>query len=114
MTITAHLLALLRSALVDRQRLVLENLALRQQVAMLRRGVKRPRVKDRDRIFWIGMLRLLSAWRDSLNIVQPDTVVRWHRAGWRAYWRRNSKPHTFARAAVNRLGASDANQAAVA
>lgn len=59
-----------------RQRLVLENLALRQQVAVLRCGVKRPQLHDRDRIFWSTMLRLLDTWREALHIVQPDTVVR--------------------------------------
>jgi len=87
----------LSALLLDRQRLVLENAALRQQVIVLRRGVERPKLEDRDRIFWIGMLRLLSTWRETLLIVQPDTVVRWHRAGWRAYWRRKSKPRIVGR-----------------
>ena len=51
MSTATHLLSLLRSAFRDRERLVLENLALRQQVAILRRGVKRPKLEDKDRIF---------------------------------------------------------------
>lgn len=88
---------LLTAVLADRRRLALENLALRQQVAVLRRGVKRPRLEDRDRLFWIGMLRLLDTWRETLLIVKPETVVRWHRQGWRHYWRRKSKPRQVGR-----------------
>ena len=49
----------LRAMLIDRQRLVLENLALRQQLAVLRWSVTLPRLEDKDRIFWIGLMRLL-------------------------------------------------------
>jgi len=73
------LLSLARALLRSRQQLLLENMALRQQVAVLRRGVKRPKLNDQDRIFWITMLRLLDTWREALHIVQPDTIIRWHR-----------------------------------
>jgi len=62
------LLSVLRAALADRQLLALENLALRQQVGVLRRGVKRPRLEDQDRIFWIWLMRMLDTWRDTLLI----------------------------------------------
>ena len=51
------LLSLLRSALADRQRLLLENAALRHQVAVLKRGAGRPRIEDSDRLFWIALRR---------------------------------------------------------
>ncbi len=76
MSPTRHIVGLLRAAFQDRQRLLLENLALRQQVAVLRRGVRRPKLEDKDRIFWIGLMRLLGTWRQALHIVQPETVVR--------------------------------------
>ncbi len=93
MSPTVYLLALLRAVFLERRQLLLENLALRQQVAVLRRGVKRVRLEDRDRIFWIGMRRLLTNWQQALMIVKPETVIRWHRKGWKYYWRRKSKPH---------------------
>ena len=79
------MLLLLRALLVPKLQLALENVALRQQVAVLRRSVPRPRVRARDRVFWVLLRRLWSDWRDSLALVQPATVVRWHRlAGWAA------------------------------
>jgi hypothetical protein len=81
----AALLALLRDALRDRRRLLIENAALRHQVAVLRRSVSRPRLQDSDRIFWIAMRRLLRDWKECLLFVKPETVVRWHRRGFRYY-----------------------------
>ncbi len=86
-----HLLLLVRLLVEDRQRLVLENVALRHQLAVLKRSVKRPRIQDSDRVFWILLKRMLADWRDALHFVKPDTVVRWHRKGFRYYWRRKSK-----------------------
>ena len=91
MSTTTHLLGLLRASLRSRQRLVVENLALRHQIVVLKRGVKRARIEDSDRIFWILMRRTFKEWRDCLHFVKPDTVVKWHRRGWRYYWRRKSK-----------------------
>jgi hypothetical protein len=75
------LLILLRTILLSRTSLALENLALRQQVAVLKRNAPRPRVRLRDRIYWVVLRRFWSGWRDSLLIVRPSTVVRWHRQG---------------------------------
>jgi hypothetical protein len=58
---------------------------------VLKRSVKRARIEDSDRIFWILMRRLLDSWRDTLMIVQPETVLQWHRKGWRYCWDRKSK-----------------------
>ena len=87
----AELVALLRLATKDRTQLVLENIALRHQLAVYKRSVGRPNITDRDRIFWIRVMRMLKDWRDALVIVQPATVIRWHRNGFRNYWRRKSR-----------------------
>ncbi len=71
------LLALINALLADRSRLALENVALRQQLAVLRRSVKRAKIGDSDRGFWILMRRLLDRWRDTLLIVKPETVIKW-------------------------------------
>ena len=91
------LLAAVITLLRSRSQLALENLALRHQLAVLKRSVPRPKVRDCDRRLWILLRRFLDAWRDALILVQPDTVVRWHRAGFRAYWRRKSVPRRFGR-----------------
>ncbi len=80
------------SALKSRRNLALENLALRHQLMVLRRQSGRPRLRDRDRFFWISLLRLWPNWRSALSLVQPATVVKWHRNGFRAYWRWKSRP----------------------
>src|SRR5215470_14507754 len=72
--------------------LVAENLCLGQQLIVLLRRQPRPRLLHADRQFWIQARRWCSGWRDALLIVQPETVLRWHREGWRAYWRRRSRP----------------------
>ncbi len=74
------------SAFKSRRELALENLALRQQLAVLRRSVKRPRVSVFDRGFWVVLSRIWRDWRRSLVLVKPETVIRWHRSGFRRYW----------------------------
>ena len=82
----AALVPALRSAFRSRGELLLENIALRQQLAtMVQRG--RPRIRAVDRAFWIALRRVWSRWADILVIVKPETVVAWHRAGFRLYWR---------------------------
>jgi len=66
--------------------LTLENLALRQQLAMLKPSVKRPRVRAIDRLFWVLFSTHVDGWRTMLHVLHPDTVVRWHREGFRRYW----------------------------
>ena len=61
--------------------LAAENLALRQQLAVMKRTNKRPEIRMADRLFWVFLSRIWSPWRKSLVIVKPDTVVRWHRKG---------------------------------
>src|SRR5262249_42797495 len=71
--------------------LVLENGALRQQLAALQRAHKRVSLQTRDRLFWIALARGWRNWRTALVFVQPDTVVRWHRDWLRRRWTRRSK-----------------------
>ena len=75
----------------DRSELAVENLALRQQLAVLQHESKRPRLRKRDRIFWALLSRLWLNWRSCLMIVQPDTVVRWHQRGFKLFWRWKSQ-----------------------
>jgi putative transposase len=82
-------LALLRSvpsAMRSRGHLALENLALRQQLALLQKRSKRPQFGRLDRLFWVWLSQRWSGWRDALCLVRPETVVRWHRQGFRAFW----------------------------
>ena len=78
----------LRRSFRSRSKLVLENLALRQQLAMYRRP---PQVRDADRLFWSTLARIWTDWPSALLVIRPETVVRWHRAGFRRYWRWRSR-----------------------
>jgi len=83
------LLVILRSiGLICRghRAVALENLALRQQLAALKRTVKRPQLSTSDRLFWILLAKGWREWRSALVVVQPDTVVRWHRQWLRRQW----------------------------
>jgi transposase InsO family protein len=74
--------------------LLAENALLRQQLIVLKRSVKRPRLRRRDRIVVVALSRLNSAWKDALVIVQPDTLLRWHRQMFKLVWWRKSRPKT--------------------
>ena len=87
MRILGHLLSRFSFGRRDVTDLILENLPLRQQLAVLQRSVKRPHLRRRDRAFWVLLSRVWANWRSVLTIVKPDTVVRWHRKGFRLYWR---------------------------
>jgi putative transposase len=82
---------ILRLLLSNRSSLIAENLALRQQLAVFSRSAKRPRLRQQDRIFWVWLAKLWRSWRSVLVVVQPDTVVRWHRRGFKLYWRWKSR-----------------------
>lgn len=86
----------LRSSLRARPDLVLENLALRQQLATLALR-RRPTLRPADRAFWVLLRRFWPPWRSVLVVVQPDTVVGWHRAGFRLYWAWLSRRRTGGR-----------------
>src|SRR5450432_4153596 len=80
------MLAAARSALRTRGALGLENLALRQQLAVLRRRRPRPPLDWTDRLFWVALSRAWSRWRNVLIIVKPATVIRWHRSAFCRVW----------------------------
>ena len=75
----------------SRRDLLLENLALRQQLGVLKQRRPQPRFASSDRLFWVMLRRFWSGWKQALILVQPETVVRWHRAGFKAYWTRLSR-----------------------
>jgi putative transposase len=81
----------------DRAELVLENAFLRQQVIVLGREKKRPALTNQDRRLLVLLARWLPSWKAALLIVQPDTLIRWHRELFKVVWRRkskaNPKPH---------------------
>ncbi len=80
------LLGLVGRTLRPRNDLLMENLVLRQQLAVYARRQTRPRLRDGDRIFWSVVARAWRPWRVHLQLVQPETVIRWHRTAWRRYW----------------------------
>jgi putative transposase len=84
-------LSYLRAFFRSRHDLGLEILALRQQLAVFRRRHPQPHLKRRDRLFWVALQSLWARWSDALIIVKPETVVGWHRAGFRLYWRFRSR-----------------------
>ncbi len=71
--------------------LAAENLALRHQLAVMKRTNKRPEIRMTDRLFWVMLSRIWIPWRKSLVIVRPDTVVRWHRKSFKLFWKLKSK-----------------------
>jgi putative transposase len=91
------ILGALQSAVRTHRELALENLALRQQLAVWKARQPRPRLSAMDRMFWVLLSRLWTSWRHSLLVVRPQTVVGWHRQGFRRYWawkswRRSGRP----------------------
>jgi putative transposase len=85
----------------SRYNLGLEILALRQQLGVLKRKQPRPRLRIQDRVFWILLRRLWPAWSNVLVIVRPETVVAWHRAGFRLFWRIRSRPESRGRPKID-------------
>ena len=79
------LLVSIRSLGRSRSALIIENLDLRHQLMVLQRSVNRPKLCPRDRILWVWLSRLCKAWRSYLMIVQRETVVTWHRQGFKIY-----------------------------
>jgi putative transposase len=87
----------LRSTLRTHRELALENLALRQQLAVWKVRQPRPQLSATDRIFWVVLSRLWTSWWQSLQVVRPESVVGWHQQGFKRYWawksrRRGSRP----------------------
>jgi hypothetical protein len=82
-----HLLAAASAAsFKSRTALQVENLALRHQLAVLRRSVKLPKLIAADRLLWAWLCEVWADWHSSLLIVKPETVIGWHRKGFRVFW----------------------------
>jgi len=79
--------AVVTRSFCSRRDLLLENLALRQHLAALKGRRSRARLGIADKWFWVMLRRLWPGWRQALMLVRPETVVRWHRAGFRRYWK---------------------------
>ena len=75
----------------SKPQLIAENLLLRQQLVVLNRAVKRPRFTRADRGLFVLFASRVQNWRDALLIVKPETVLRWHRNGFRLFWKRKSR-----------------------
>jgi transposase InsO family protein len=87
------LLSLLHATVRDRDALVAENLLLRHQLGVLTRPTRRrARLRARDKLFWVLVRALRSGdWRRHLILVEPESVIRWHRQAWRLFWRWRSR-----------------------
>ena len=81
----------IRAAVRERRDLALENLAIRQQLGVLKRRKGVPRLKRKDRLFWVVLSRIWAPWRRALHLVKAETVVGWQRKGFRIYWARVSQ-----------------------
>jgi putative transposase len=90
------LLVLVTRFSCSRRDLLFENLALRQQLITLKQKNPRPRVAVSDKLFWVLLRRIWPEWKRALIFVQPETVVRWHRAGFKLYWEWLSRHRTRA------------------
>jgi putative transposase len=96
-----HLLRLSPFLCGGHRQLALENLALRQQLAVYKRTVSRPKLRRSDRLFWAWLSRMWAGWRAALVIVTPDTVLRWQRRRFREHWTTLSGRPTGGRPPVN-------------
>src|SRR5215469_10247212 len=74
------------------KQVALENAALRQQLAVFKRNIPRPKLKNRDRLFWIGLYLIWQDWKSALIFVQPETVTSWDRQRFKRYWWKLSQP----------------------
>ena len=82
----AALFATFLASIRSRAALQLEILALRRQLSVLQRSVKRPKLTRADRLLWAWLSRVWADWRSALVIVKPETVIAWHRKGFRLFW----------------------------
>jgi hypothetical protein len=79
-------LTVARDCFRTRAALQIEVLALRNQLNVLRRSVKRPKLTAAERLLWARLSRYRTGWRSALVIVKPETVIHWHRKGFRLFW----------------------------
>src|SRR5439155_9933384 len=100
-TLLLHLLRLLPFLWGGHRQLALENLALRQQLAVYKRTLPRPKLRTTDRLLWVGLATVWADWRQALVMVSPDTVLRWQRRRFCEYWTHLSGRPTGGRPPVN-------------
>jgi putative transposase len=94
------MLAYVRAFLIARHRLALEAVALRQQLAVYKRRQPRPKLNRFDRLFWVVIRQIWTNWSEALILVKPETVVSWHRAGYRLFWKWRSRRRRLGRPKV--------------
>src|ERR1700751_6001411 len=99
-TFLSGMLAYVRAFLMPRHSLAMETAALRQQLAVYKRKRPRPKLNQFDRLFWVVVRRVWNNWSEALILVKPETVVSWHRAGYRLFWSWRSRPHRVGRPKV--------------
>jgi putative transposase len=100
-TLVLNLLRLVPLLCGGHHQLALENLALRQQVAVYKRTATRPKLRRIDRLFWVWLARVWPGWRQPLLIVTPDTVLRWQRRRFRDHWTKLSGRPRVGRPPIN-------------
>jgi putative transposase len=88
---TSLLLGTLTDLAKNKSELVAENALLRQQLIVLRRQVKRPACTSTDRMILVLLARIVRSWKQALIIVQPETLLRWHRQGFKLFWKYTSR-----------------------
>jgi len=101
-SVAYSLLLMLRSCLQPRASMQIEILALRHQLAVLQRQKKRVSLGAADRLLWVLLSRIWNQWRSALVVVKPETVIAWHRKGFRLYWRWKSRAGKCGRPCVSR------------
>src|SRR5215471_4772037 len=114
-TLACAVVTYLRTLFLPRHKLALEAVALRQQLAVFKRKQPRPKLDRLDRLFWMVLRRLWEGWSEALILVKPETVVSWHRAGFRRLWhwrsqrRRPGRPkvHEHIRQLIRRMKAEN-------
>ena len=89
---TSQLLGTVTDLARGKSELVAENALLRQQLIILRRQIKRPTCTRADQLLLVLLARMVGTWKQALFIVQPETLLRWHRQSFRLFWRQKSKP----------------------
>ena len=97
LTLALHLA---HAGLKSRRSLLLEMLALQHQLLVLSRSSKRPRLTPLDRVLWAWLSQAWGGWKSRLCLVQPSTVLQWHRAGFRLFWRWKSGSHKSGRKTI--------------
>jgi putative transposase len=99
-TLLSAILAYVSAFVISRHQLAMEVVALRQQLAVYKRKQPHPKLRRSERLFWVVVRQMWDYWSGALILVKPDTVVAWHRAGYRLFWRWRSRPQRVGRPRV--------------